>query len=291
MIRRRLSLALAAVALSIPSAHAEIYTWTDAEGHVHYTQDLQAVPAGERAEARRRAAAIEAEPSKVQGFERAPAARSPAYGSRGGFAATSPRSGARVHRIPIERAGSGMVVPVRINGSVVAPFLVDTGASYVLIPERVAEEAGIQIGSDTRTMQFSTANGIVEHALVMLDRVELGSAQAEEVPAAISPTMQIGLLGLSFFNRFTYQVDAANGILTLTENDLAESGALRGGRSESQWRGEFAAMRAREAALEARRDAGPSSRSLEIEAEAFERDLALLEAEADAARVPDVWRQ
>lgn len=287
MIRRRLALLLAAAALAIPGARAEIYTWTDAEGDVHYTQDLQGVPADQRAGARRRAAESEAAPSKVQGFESAPAPRT-ASRRLGGAGL---RSAGRVHRIPIERAGGGMVVPVRLNGGVVAPFLVDTGASYVLIPEAVAEEAGIQTGPDTRTMQFSTANGVVEHPLVMLDLVELGSAQAEEVPAAISPTMQIGLLGLSFFNRFTYQVDAVNGVLTLTENDLAESGALRGGRSESQWRGEFAAMRAREAALEARRDAGPSSRSFEADADAFERDLELLEAEADAARVPDVWRQ
>lgn len=287
MIRRRLALLLAAATLAIPAAQAEIYTWTDAEGDVHYTQDLQGVPADQRAGARRRAVESEAAPSKVQGFESAPAPRT---ASRRLGAAT-PRGAGRVHRIPIERAGGGMVVPVRLNGGVVAPFLVDTGASYVLIPEAVAEEAGIHTGPDTRTMQFSTANGVVEHPLVMLDLVELGSAQAEEVPAAISPTMQIGLLGLSFFNRFTYQVDAGNGVLTLTENDLAESGALRGGRSESQWRGEFAAMRAREAALEARRDAGPSSRSLEVEAAGFERDLELLEAEADAARVPDVWRQ
>lgn len=291
MLGRRLSLVLAAAALVFTTAHAEIYTWTDAEGLVHYSQDLQGVPAGERAEARRRAAEAGAEPSKVQGYESAPAARPRSRASRAAFSGAGQRGGGRIHRIPIERAGSGMVVPVRLNGGVVAPFLVDTGASYVLIPEAVAEEAGIQTGADTRTMQFTTANGVVEHPLVMLDLVELGSAQAEEVPAAISPTMQIGLLGLSFFNRFTYQVDAANGVLTLTENDLAESGALRGGRSESQWRGEFAAMRAREAALEARSAGARSSRSLDAEQAGFERDLELLESEADAARVPDVWRQ
>lgn len=288
---RRFLFAWAAAAFALSSAQAEIYTWTDAEGQLHYTQDLQGVPAGARADARRRAAEAEAAPSKVQGFESLPTPRASRRVTRSRLAAAGMRNGAHVHRIAIERAGSGMIVPVRLNGSVVAPFLIDTGASYVLIPEAVAEEAGIQTGPDTRMMQFSTANGVVEHALVTLDLVELGSAQAEEVPAAISPTMRIGLLGLSFFNRFTYQVDAANGVLTLTENDLAESGALRGGRSESQWRGEFAAMRAREAALEARRDTATSSRALDVESEALERDLELLDAEADAARVPDVWRQ
>ena len=57
--------------------------------------------------------------------------------------------------------------------------------------------------------------------------------------------MEIGLLGLSFFNHFTYNVDAAAGVLTLVPNDLAESGAIRGGRSEAQWRAEYQDLRAR----------------------------------------------
>jgi clan AA aspartic protease (TIGR02281 family) len=288
-----LALAIALLA-ALPVARAEIYTWTDADGHVHYTQDLQSVPPDQRGAARERAAESEAAPSRVQGFESAPAAPAPgrarrAFAGRGGEAR-------RVHRIPVERAGNGMVVPVRINGRVVAPFLVDTGASYVLVPQAVAEEAGLHVGPDSRKMAFSTANGVVEQAVVMLDSVELGTAAAEDVPASISPSLPVGLLGLSFFNRFTYQVDAANGVLTLVENDLAASGDLRGGRSESQWRGEFEALRQRTAALEARREQTPSSRSrllaaLDEEERVLERELDLLEAEADQAQVPDAWRR
>jgi predicted aspartyl protease len=56
-------------------------------------------------------------------------------------------------------------------------------------------------------MRFTTANG-VEQAIVTLDSVELGSAQAADVPASISPSMY-RLCSVSFLNRFTYQVDAA----------------------------------------------------------------------------------
>jgi aspartyl protease family protein len=230
----------------------------------------------------------------VQTFESAPAAaaprRRPAYES-----ARSAGAG-RVHYVPVQRAGNGMIVPVRLNGRVVAPFLIDTGASYVLVPSAVADEAGIQVGPETRTVQFSTANGVVEQAVVTLDSVELGTAVVEGVPASISPTMEIGLLGLSFFNRFTYQVDAANGVMTLVENDLAASGDLRGGRSESQWRGEFAALRGRMEEVETRRASAPSThgrmaRELEQDLAMLERQLESLEAEADDARVPDTWRQ
>jgi clan AA aspartic protease (TIGR02281 family) len=288
-----IALGAALLAAPLPAARAEIYTWTDADGHVHYTQDLQGVPADQRGEARRRAA--ETPPSdKMQTFSNGAAAVAPTAPRRA-FSGAAARGGSRVHHIPVERAGNGMIVPVRLNGRVVAPFLIDTGASYVLVPAAVAEEAGITIGPDTRKLQFGTANGVVEQAVVTLDSVELGTATAEDVPASISPSLSVGLLGLSFFNRFTYQVDAANGVLTLVENDLAENGDLRGGRSESQWRGEFNALRQRLEAIDARRTMVPSSHSrmlsaLDEQQETTEHELEQLDAEADGAHVPDNWR-
>ena len=299
MSRSRLCIAMAATCLfsAIAAPHpsrGEIYTWTDAGGHAHYTQDLQSVPAEQRADARERASAPPT-PSKVQTFSNAPAAPAPGSGPRSAARRTG-EGGGRVHRIPVERAGTGMLVMVRINGRAVAPFMVDTGASYVLLPQAVADEAGIAVGSDARTMQFTTANGMVEQAIVTLDSVELGSAQAADVTASISPTMQIGLLGLSFLNRFTYQVDAAAGMLTLVENDLAEGGELHGGRSENQWRMEFAGLERRLDEIAMRRGATPASRSrllaeLDQQQAEAERQLESLDAEADQANVPDAWRR
>jgi clan AA aspartic protease (TIGR02281 family) len=296
-VRLRIAMGVAMVfgvaALAQPG-RGEIYTWTDASGRSHFTQDLQSVPPEHRGAARARANQAET-PSKVQGFATVPAAPAPSAARRSAMRRSAGRAG-RVHRIPVERAGTGMIVPVRINGRVVAPFMVDTGASYVLIPKAVAEEAGIEIGSDARTMHFSTANGVVEQPIITLDSVELLSAQAEDVPASISPSMQIGLLGLSFLNRFTYQVDAAAGVLTLVENDLAEGGDLRGGRSENQWRMEFGGLLQRIEEIDVRREATPSSRSRllgqldDAEVEAA-RQLEMLDAEADQANVPDSWRR
>jgi clan AA aspartic protease (TIGR02281 family) len=201
-----------------------------------------------------------------------------------------------VHRIEVQRAGMGMIVPIRINGRVEAPFLIDTGASYVLLPRSVADELGISVGPETRRLVFATANGAVEQPVVMLDSVELGTASAEQIPASISPSMEIGLLGLSFFNRFTYEIDAAAGIMTLVENDLAANGEILGGRSEAQWRSEFEALRARTELLEARLERTPQAHArkvdrLEEERGGLEREVELLEAEADQAHVPDGWRR
>ena len=47
-----------------------------------------------------------------------------------------------------------MIVNVRLDGSVTAPFLVDTGATDVLIPASLAKRLGIQAGPETRTQEL-----------------------------------------------------------------------------------------------------------------------------------------
>src|SRR5512143_1989122 len=99
------------VGLLAQTGRGEIYTWTDAEGKSHFTQDLQSVPADQRGAARERASQTDA-PRKVQTYSSAPAAPAPNAARR---AAVRPTGGAggggRVHRIPVERAGTGMIVP------------------------------------------------------------------------------------------------------------------------------------------------------------------------------------
>ncbi len=103
--------------------------------------------------------------------------------------------------------------------------------------------------------------------------------------------MRVGLLGLSFFNHFTYNVDAAAGVVTLQPNRLAEVGKIRGGRSEAQWRSEYRNLRARLAQLEAEGARKPSSHHRELKRiaarhEALERQLAL-PAHKRMLRVPE----
>ena len=279
---------LLSVALTAP---AEIYRWTDDQGRVHYTEDLGRVPARHRDAAKQSV-------GDVPGADRIQTFRSPPVAPvrrRGAVPAAPGLGGGRVHRIEVERAGTSLFVPVRLNGRTVAPFVLDTGASYVVIPRALADRAGIRVGRESRKLRFGTANGTVEHPVVSVDSVELGTARAEGVPAAISDTLPYGLLGLSFFHRFTYQIDAAAGVVTLIENDMAETGQIRGGRSEAQWRNEFRTARGRIAAVEAERRRTPSSHSrkfrrMDEERAALEHQLELLEGEADRARVPDAWR-
>lgn len=291
--RRRRALALAAalaVALAAGDAGA-IYKWVDESGRMHFAQELHQVPPAHRAQAEANAAKGSAGASRIQTYSPPPpASRAP----RAAGSAPASASSLVVHRIRVERAGTMMRVNVRINGSVTAPFYIDTGASDVAIPRKVVEQAGVDLAG-ARTGVYSTANGMIEVPLVTLDSVELGGARAEQVPAAVSDAMEIGLLGLSFFNRFQYSIDPASGIVTLTENGLEQQGHIRGGRSAAQWRAEFAQLADRRVAIEAEIERTPSSHTREHERlqqllGEVERQYALLEGEADDAKVPFAWR-
>ena len=269
---------------------AEIYKWKDAAGRLHFSQDLGQVPPEYRSQAK--GDAIEEGKSNViQRYEAAPlAARSGRSSSGKGRSSAS----SKVYRIRVQKTGSSMRVMVRLNDHVVAPFYIDTGASDVSLPEWVAKELGLDL-EGARTNLYSTANGLVESALVTLESVDLGGARIENVPAHINKSMSVGLLGLSYFNHFQYRFDPGSGIVTLRPNGLAETGMIRGGRSRDQWKGQFRHLANRRAAIERTLDEiNPNwtvrKRELKESIEEVDRQVKLLEDEADDARVPMQWR-
>ena len=285
------SLAFLCLLFGASIAQAEIFKWKDENGRLHFAQDLNQVPARYRAQAKGGAVDTSKGPA-IQRYQPA-AAPAPSKRSAGSSRASQGGSG-KVHKIRVERAGSTMRVNVRLNDSVTAPFYVDTGASDVVMPEWVAKELGLDL-EGARTAFYGTANGTIQQTLVTLDSVQLGGARAERVPASISTSMQTGLLGLSFFNHFRYRVDPGSGTITLQSNGMAESGMIRGGRSKTQWQGQFASLGVRRKKIEAQLDSiNPnwSRRKKELQAMIAEvdRQYAVLEDEADEARVPMQWR-
>jgi clan AA aspartic protease (TIGR02281 family) len=259
-------------------AAAEVYRWTDAHGREHWTGDLSQVPPGKRGEALD--GAHSEEPSRLQIFEAAPV-RLPRE-----------RAGARgVLRIPYEQHGNAILVYARLNDRVSAPFYVDTGAADVVVPAEVAEQAGITVGADTPRETYATANGLVRQAVVSFEAIEVGEARVENVRGSVSQSLPVGLLGTSFFNHFTLQIDPAARMLTLVVNPN-----MRGGASQAQWRERFRGLQQRLARLEAHLGEGTltsESRVHQLEArrEALSAELDQLEEEADRADVPAGWRE
>jgi clan AA aspartic protease (TIGR02281 family) len=283
--------ALASLVLVGPSA-AEIYKWKDGQGRLHFAQDLSQVPPQYRRQAE--AGALEkGKGREIQVYEPStpvPAARLPRARSRSKASSNSPK----VHRIKVTPSGNSMRVAVKLNDDLTVPFLIDTGATDVVLPIGVARKLGLNLES-ARTQYYRTANGTVESQVVTLESVDLGGARVENVPASVSKSMSVGLLGLSYFNHFRYRIDPVAGIVTLEDNGMAESGAIRGGRSQKQWQNEFRRLAARRNAIDEMIDQADSkgSRYKKKLRDAYDeagRQLDVLDDEADDARVPMRWR-
>lgn len=82
-------------------------------------------------------------------------------------------------------------------------FLLDTGATHISIPGRVARELGLEAGL---RMPVATANGQIEVYSTSLDTVTLGGIELTNVRANINPYMDMDdiLLGMSFLKHLNF---------------------------------------------------------------------------------------
>lgn len=95
----------------------------------------------------------------------------------------------------------------KINNHTVT-FLLDTGASDISIPDKIAKELKLEYGQERR---YQTANGIIVGNLTLLNQVSIGNIQLQDVRASINPKMNNDeiLLGMSFLKyiEFTQRGD------------------------------------------------------------------------------------
>jgi aspartyl protease family protein len=98
------------------------------------------------------------------------------------------------------------------------PFMVDTGASLVILRESDAAALGIHPVVNDYTATVSTANGRIKAAPAKLGRVEIEGIEVDDVDALVLPDAALGrnLLGVSFLSRLSrYQY--ANGRMVLEQ--------------------------------------------------------------------------
>jgi aspartyl protease family protein len=119
-------------------------------------------------------------------------------------------------QIEVPRANDGhYYLTLKINGIPVA-FLVDTGASEVVLTLRDARRAGVQIEKLGYTGRAMTANGEVRTAPIWLKRVEFGPVSDSNVRAWVNQgDMEQSLLGMSYLQRFQ-KIEITGGKLVLT---------------------------------------------------------------------------
>ena len=82
-------------------------------------------------------------------------------------------------------------------------FLVDTGASTVVLPEKEAARLGVRPSERDYSAKVRTANGTVRAAPLKLKKIEIGWLRLTDVDALVLPDAALSenLLGLSFLSR------------------------------------------------------------------------------------------
>jgi aspartyl protease family protein len=184
--RSALYLLVAAMLLLPHAVQAQVYTWTDAEGNIHYSD----VPVGN-------AKKVDTGPGN--------AVHNPNFNQ------------AQLRKtVPYRDVGGQMHVEGRVNG-VPVDFIVDTGASYIVIPRAVAAQADISTeGAASLTLQ--TANGLTDAPVVRLDSFDVGSLHADGISAVVhdvDSTGRVGLLGMNFLGDYKMTVDHDHSVLVL----------------------------------------------------------------------------
>ena len=100
-------------------------------------------------------------------------------------------------RIP---ASNGMYTMSGLINGKSQDFILDTGASYVTLSTRHADQLGVNYLNNGKHIQLNTANGTAGAYLVTLDKVTVGNIEVANVQAAVMENLSTDkiLLGMSF---------------------------------------------------------------------------------------------
>ena len=107
-----------------------------------------------------------------------------------------------------------VLVDAWVNGAPVK-FLVDTGATMVVLTLKDAAAVGFGRDDLVFNMRTSTANGVARAAPVRLREVRIDQLLISDVTAAVAENLNISLLGQSFLTRLD-GYEMRDGVLTLS---------------------------------------------------------------------------
>ena len=106
-------------------------------------------------------------------------------------------------KLAIKAANDGhYYMDILVNGSKIR-FMVDTGASDIVLNYPDAKKAGINPREISSFRRYQTANGSVVNGITNIDEMRLSDVVFRNVKVAISDrNMGTSLLGMSFLNQF-----------------------------------------------------------------------------------------
>ncbi len=124
--------------------------------------------------------------------------------------------------VEVSTESGHVFVKAMLNKKVPVRLAMDTGASYVVITQDVADKLGLKKSDKDQILNMQVADGRkLEARCVKLASINLSGIEEKDVDVAILPqeakdlSFGDGLLGMSFLGRFNFKVDIKNNRLIL----------------------------------------------------------------------------
>lgn len=131
-------------------------------------------------------------------------------------------------KVPLRREGNSYFASVVINSKHSHEMVVDTGASLLTLPYKLAVASGIELTESDRPIELTIADGSrISGRLTTLPSVRVGQFSATDVECAIlgpEATNAPALLGMSFLGKFKFELNAQSSQLSLMRVDSELSG-------------------------------------------------------------------
>ncbi len=123
-------------------------------------------------------------------------------------------------KIKISQDGKPILSQALINGVHTGRFMIDTGATAVVLSATFAEKIGIHYQA-WPTCLIQTANGMAVGHFGYVDQVAVQGVEARHIQTVVTKNLAgvDGLLGLSFLSRFKINMDAERGYISLSQKN------------------------------------------------------------------------
>lgn len=123
--------------------------------------------------------------------------------------------------IKFSRSSLSIIIDAKVKASrfEIASLVIDTGASYVTLPWRLATSIDLKV-DPSKTIELTSATTVETVPIVDIPEIEVLGKSIKNVKAIIKDlppqTPADGLLGLSFLKHFRLTIDFKKGLLELT---------------------------------------------------------------------------
>ncbi len=233
---------IAAITIPLAAAGADVFTWTDEKGTIHFSDSASDVPARHRNSIKTKKFGPDEELTPAT----PPATRDPDDDETAPPPEPAPTVAETIKRFEVpyqvyEGTARRVIVSVRFNNRVTAPMILDTGAPGSLISNELAERLDLFDKEHGRLfVSVGGSGGSAVGIRTVINRMEIGGAAIDFVPAEITDSISDkfeGLIGMDFMADYSMQVDPKKHVVVFEQLDA--EGDRPGGHDKEWWRNTF----------------------------------------------------